>query len=158
LLAVSPILVIYGGQVMTDVPSILFTTVALVIHLRGVKQQRVWLILAGGAVLGLGVNLRETVGFYFPWLVFAPFFAGWKFNARTIGIIAFSILISLILSAGPFAIWFAASPAYRADWYIWLYSTERESARHPIALANLKPFFIYFFLSAPLIFVALPFA
>src|SRR5258708_602893 len=56
LIACSPILVIYGGQVMTDVPSVLFTAAALAIHLRGVKQQRVGLILAGAAVLGLGVN------------------------------------------------------------------------------------------------------
>jgi hypothetical protein len=158
LIAVSPIMVIYGGQVMTDVPSILFTAAALVVHLRGVKQQRVWLILAGAALLGLGVNLRETVGLYLPWLILAPLVVGWKFNRRTIGIIALSLVIFIALAVGPFAIWFAASPAYRADWYIWLHSTARESARHPIALANLRPFLIYFFLSAPLIFVALPFA
>jgi hypothetical protein len=73
LVACSPILVIYGGQVMTDVPSVLFTAAALAVHLRGLKQQRVLLILAGAALLGLGVNLRETVGFYLPWLVVAPF-------------------------------------------------------------------------------------
>ena len=59
MISVSPILVIYGGQVMTEVPSVLFTAVALVVHLRGLKQKRLWLILAGAALLGLGVNLRE---------------------------------------------------------------------------------------------------
>src|SRR2546425_7282004 len=38
MISVSPILVIYGGQVMTEVPSVLFTAVALVVHLRGIKQ------------------------------------------------------------------------------------------------------------------------
>jgi len=158
LVACSPIIVIYGGQVMTDVPSILFTATALAVHLRGVKQNRVWLILGGAALLGLGVNLRETVGFYLPWLILAPFIGGWKFNRRTVGIIATSLLIFFVLAAGPFAVWFAASPAYRSDWYIWLHSTQRESARHPVALANFRPFLIYSLLAAPLIFVALPFA
>jgi len=158
LVACSPILVIYGGQVMTDVPSVLFTAAALAIHLRGVKQQRLWPILAGAAVLGLGVNLRETVGFYFPWLVVAPFVAGLKFNRRTIGIVALSLVVFFLFALGPFAIWFAASPGYRADWYVWLYSTQREAERHPIALASLRPFLIYFFLASPLIFISLPFA
>ncbi|HSQ24498.1 MAG TPA: glycosyltransferase family 39 protein, partial [Pyrinomonadaceae bacterium] len=100
LVACSPILVIYGGQVMTDVPSVLFTAAALVIHLRGVKQQRGWLILAGAAVLGLGVNLRETVGFYLPWLIVAPFAAGFGFNRRTIGIVVCSVAVFLIFAFG----------------------------------------------------------
>lgn len=157
LVACSPILVIYGGQVMTDVPSVLFTAAALAIHLRGVKQQRVWLILAGAAVLGLGVNMRETVGFYLPWLVVAPFVAGLGFNRRTIGIVVCSLVVFLIFAFGPFLIWFGVSQSYRADWYVWLYSTQREAARHPITLANLRPFLIYFFLASPLIFISLPF-
>jgi hypothetical protein len=158
LVALSPIVVIYGGQVMTDVPSLLFTAAALAVHLRGVKQNRVGLTLAGAALLGLGVNLRETVGLYALWLVLAPFVGGWKFKGRTFGVVGFSLFIFLIFAAGPFLIWFGASAAYREDWYIWLHSTAREAERHPIALANLKPFFIYFFLSSPLIAVALPFA
>lgn len=158
LVACSPILVIYGGQVMTDVPSVLFTAAALAIHLRGVKQQRVWLILAGAAVLGLGVNLRETVGLYLPWLIAAPFVAGFGFNRRTIEILVCSLAVFFVFAVGPFAIWFVASPSYRADWYVWLYSTQSEAARHPIAVTNLRPFMIYFFLSSPLIFIALPFA
>jgi 4-amino-4-deoxy-L-arabinose transferase-like glycosyltransferase len=158
LIATSPMLVIYGGQVMTDVPSVLFTAAALTVHLRGVKQQRFWLILAGAALLGLGVNLRETVGFYAPWLVVAPLVGGFKFNGRTVGIVCASLVIFVAVAMGPWAIWFAASPLYRADWYIWLYSTQREEARHPVALANLKPFFLYFVLAAPLIVLSLPLA
>ncbi len=158
LIATSPMLVIYGGQVMTDVPSVLFTALALVVHLRGVKQQRVWLILAGAALLGLGVNLRETVGFYAPWLIVAPLVGGFKFNGRTVGIIAASLAIFVAVAVGPWAIWFAASPLYRADWYIWLYSTQREEARHPVGLANLKPFLLYFLLASPLITAGLPLA
>jgi len=66
-LAFSPVFVLYGGQVMTDVPSVLLLCVALVVHYRGVRQERVWLVFAGAALLGLGVNLRETMGFYAPW-------------------------------------------------------------------------------------------
>src|SRR5262245_14068081 len=109
LAACSPILLIYGGQVMTDLPSVLFTAAALVVHLRGLKQKRVALILAGAAVLGLGVNLRETVGLYSPWLVVAPFVGGMGLNRRTVGIIISSLAVFALFAFGPFAIWYAMS-------------------------------------------------
>src|SRR5438445_814535 len=73
LVALSPILVIYGGQVMTDVPSVFVSTTALIIYLRGVQTKRAWLLLMGALLLGLAVNLRETAAFYLPWLILAPF-------------------------------------------------------------------------------------
>ena len=33
-----------------------------------------------------------------------------------------------------------------------------ESTRHPVALANLRPYLLYFFISAPVLFLTLPFA
>src|SRR5713101_7059083 len=77
LVTFSPVFVLYSGQVMTDIPALLFLTIALIVHLRGLQQQRVWLIMCGVALLGAGVNLRETVGFYVPWLIFAPLVCGW---------------------------------------------------------------------------------
>ena len=158
LVAFSPTLVIYSGQVMTDVPSVLFTASALAVHLRGVKQKRVGLIIAGAALLGLGVNLRETVGLYFPWLILAPFVGGWKLDRRTIAAIGSSLFVFLVMAIGPFAIWFASSVAYRAEWHTWLSSMQREAEKHPIVFASFWPFFVYSFMAAPLIFVALPFA
>ena len=72
LIAFSPVFVLYGGQVMTDVPSVLLLATALIIHMRGMQQKRFWLVLLGAGLLGLGVNLRETMAFYAPWLVLAP--------------------------------------------------------------------------------------
>jgi hypothetical protein len=158
LVALSPMLVIYGGQVMTDVPSVLFSAAALAVHLRGVQRRRVWLILGGAALLGLGVNLRETVGLYLAWLVIAPFAGGWKLDRRTIAVLVGSLLFFFVFAFGIFAVWFASDPVYRAHWHIWLSSMQSESTRHPVGLANLRPFFLYFFLAAPLIFVALPMA
>jgi 4-amino-4-deoxy-L-arabinose transferase-like glycosyltransferase len=158
LVALSPMLVIYGGQVMTDVPSVLFTASALLIHLRGVRKRQIWLILAGAAALGLGVNLRETVGLYLPWLVVAPFVGGWKINARNLVVIGSSLLIFFLFAFGIWTAWFLSDPVYRANWHIWLSSMKSESERHPVGVANLRPFFLYFFLAAPLVFVALPIA
>jgi hypothetical protein len=174
MIACSPILVIYGGQVMTEIPSVLFTAIALVVHLRGINpgvrsvspvesakritKKQVALILAGSALLGLGVNLRETVGLYSPWLVLAPFVAGLGFNRRTIAIVAASLVSFLVFALGPFAIWFFASPVFRLDWHTWLSSMQSESERHPISTSNLKPFLIYFFMCAPLVTTGLPFA
>ena len=36
------------------------------------------MMLTGAALLGLGVNVREPVAFYAPWLVIAPFVCGPK--------------------------------------------------------------------------------
>lgn len=158
MIACSPILVIYGGQVMTEIPSVLFTAIALTVHLRGIQQRRLTLLLVGAAWLGLGVNLRETVGLYAIWLVFAPFVGGYKFKFGAIAGVASSLLIFLIVALGPFAIWYGTSPVFRLDWHTWLSSMQDEAKRHPISAANLKPFLIYFFMCAPLVTVVLPFA
>jgi hypothetical protein len=172
MIACSPILVIYGGQVMTEIPSVLLTAAALVVHLRGLKRsgmgvspidqaqdaRATCLILAGAALLGLGVNLRETVGLYAPWLIFAPFVGGWRFDRRRVAIVASSLVVFAIVAFGPFAIWYQASPAFRLDWHTWLSSMQDEASRHPISVANLKPFLIYFLMCAPLVTVGLPFA
>jgi Dolichyl-phosphate-mannose-protein mannosyltransferase len=157
-LVFSPVFVLYGGQVMTDVPSVLLLSVALIVHYRGVEQRRVWLLLAGAALLGLGVNLRETIGFYAPWLVIAPFVSGWKIRRREVLIVAASCLIMALCASGWFAFWFLTDPYYRAIWFGWRESMRQETARHPITINNLRPYFLYFFVTAPLLMVSLPFA
>ena len=154
----SPVFVLYGGQVMTDVPSVLLLATALIIHLRGIRQNKIWLVLLGAALLGLGVNLRESMGLFMPWLVVAPFVLGWKLERRAIFYVALSCVVFLVLAFGWFAYWFISDPHYRYVWNGWLESMRDESARHPISLSNLKPYVMYFFISAPLVFLTLPFA
>src|SRR5438309_507285 len=158
LVTFSPILVIYGGQVMTDVPSVFLSTAALAVYLRGVQTKRVGLLIAGAIVLGLAVNLRETAGFYLPWLVFAPFVGRWRFDRRTVTTIVACVALFFFVAFGVFALWFATHAGYRATWHVWLDSTRSEAARHPLQLGNLKPFFIYLFLASPLVLIALPIA
>jgi hypothetical protein len=157
-LVCSPVFVLYGGQVMTDVPSVLLLCVALIIHYRGLQQERVWLVLLGAALLGLGVNLRETIGFYAPWLIVAPFVCGWRFRRRQLLIVALSCLIFFLCAAGWFAFWFITDEQYRSMWFGWRESMRQEAARHPVTLENLKPYFAYFFVSTPLLLLSLPFA
>jgi hypothetical protein len=158
LIAFSPVFVLYGGQVMTDVPSVLILATALIIHLRGVQQKRFWLVLLGAALMGLGVNLRETIGFFAPWLVLAPFALGWKFQRREILYVIASGAVFVVLAFGWFGYWFITDPHYRWVWNGWRESMRDESARHPVALANLRPYFVFYFISAPLVFLTLPFA
>ena len=63
LIVFSPVFVLYGGQVMTDVPSVLGACDGADHSLRGVQQRKFWMVLLGAGLLGLGVNLRETMGF-----------------------------------------------------------------------------------------------
>jgi hypothetical protein len=157
-LVFSPVFVLYGGQVMTDVPSVLLLAVALIIHHRGLQRQRFWLVLLGAALLGLGVNLRETMAFYVPWLVVAPFVCGWKFRRRQILIVLSSCLLFSLCATGWFAFWFFTDEHYRSIWYGWRESMLQEAARHPVTLHSLRPYLAYFFISAPLLFISLPFA
>jgi len=156
--AFSPVFVLYGGQVMTDVPSVLLLTLALIIHYRGLQRKRVWMVLLGAALLGLGMNLRETIGFYAPWLVAAPFVCGWKLKRRQVLLIALSCLLFFVCAIGWFAYWFITVDHYRAIWFGWRESMRQETARHPVTLQNLKPYLAYFFVSAPLVFITLAFA
>jgi len=158
LVALSPMLIIYGGQVMTDVPSVLISAAAVLIYLRGVMRQRPWMMLLGAALLGLGVNFRETAGLYFPLLILLPFVGGWKQDRRTVAVIAASAMVFVVCAFGIFGYWYMLDPSYRETWQVWRQSTQSEAARHPVGLANLRTFLIYFFLVAPLMFVALPFA
>src|SRR6266496_2905518 len=151
LVVFSPVFVIYGGQVMTDVPSVLLLVTALIIHLQGVQRRSIWLIVAGAGLLGLGVNLRETIGFYAPWLVVAPFVCGWKFRRRQILIVALSCLIFLLCAIGWFAFWFITDAHYRWIWFGWRESLRQEATRHPVSLHNLWPYLAYFFVTAPLL-------
>ena len=93
LIVCSPVFVLYGGQVMTDVPSVLVLGIALVVHLRGVREKKLWMILLGAGLLGLGVNLRETVAFFLPWLVLAPIVCWGKLRRRELIYIAASFCV-----------------------------------------------------------------
>lgn len=158
LIAFSPVFVLYGGQVMTDVPSVLLLATALIIHMRGLQQKRFWLVLLGAGLLGLGVNLRETMAFYVPWLVLAPFVFGWKFGRREVLYVAASCALFVLLASGWFAYWYITDPIYRSGWYGWRESMREESARHPVVLANLRPYILYYLISAPLVFLTILFA
>lgn len=158
LVAVSPVFILYSGQVMTDVPSVLLVAAGLTVYWRGVQRRSLWLMFAGAAILGAGVNVRETTAFHATWLVAAPFASRWKLGRREVVLIAASILVFLIVAFGWFAFWFVSDPNYGLAWHGWLASMQEEAARHPVRLSNALPFLVFFFLTAPLIFVALPVA
>jgi hypothetical protein len=157
MLSLSPVFIIYSGQVMTDVPALLFLGTALVVHLRGIRKRNIWLVLLGAALLGTGVNLRETIAFYSPWLVVAPFVCGWRLGRRELAYVALSGVIFLIFALGGFAYWIS-DPEYQRAWHGWRESMRSESALHPVRIHNLLPFFIYLFVTSPLVIITLPFA
>ena len=158
LVTFSPVFVMYSGQVMTDVPALLLLAVALIIHLRGIRQRRVWLVMFGAALLGMGVNLRETVAFYSPWLVFAPFVCGWRANRRGLFLVALSCLVFLFFASSSFAYWFLGDPNYRAAWFGWLEATRAEAALHPISIRTVWPWLAFFLATSPLVLITLPLA
>jgi hypothetical protein len=159
LVAASPIFVIYSGQVMTDVPSLLLVAVALIIHLRGLKSRRIWLVLAGAVLLGAGVNMRETVAFYAPWLAFAPLVYGWKLRGKDLMWTLAACVIFLILALAPWAFLYASDVNnYRAAWQGWRETMNQEVARHPVQIRNVGPFMLFFFALSPMTLVALPVA
>jgi hypothetical protein len=155
LVTFSPVVILYSGQVMTDVPALLLTSLALIVHLRGLKQKRVWLVILGAALLGAGVNLRETVAFYGTWLVFAPFVCGWRPNRGLLVVILSGVVFAIFAGSG-FAYWFLSDPSYRAAWYGWRESMRVESALHPISIRNVWPWLLFFLATSPLVLLTLP--
>ena len=159
LVALSPSYIVYSGQVMTEIPSLLLLAVALTIYLRGVRKESVWMMLAGACLLGADVNMRETVGFYAPWLVVAPFACGWRYGRREVASVALALIVFLLFALGPFALWFwTDAGGFRLSWYSWLATGREEAARHPVRLVNALPFLLFFFMTSPFVALALPFA
>jgi 4-amino-4-deoxy-L-arabinose transferase-like glycosyltransferase len=159
MLALSPIFIVYSGQAMTETPSLLLLSVALTMHLRGVRAQKIWQALAGAALLGLCVNIREPVGFFGLWLVLAPACYGWKPGRRELLLTALGCAIFLLCALAPFAVWWLLDVGgYRQSWYGWVASMRAESALHPVRPANLLPFTQLFFITAPVAVAVLPFA
>ncbi|HEX9919502.1 MAG TPA: glycosyltransferase family 39 protein, partial [Pyrinomonadaceae bacterium] len=108
MLALSPIFIVYSGQAMTETPSLLLLTVALTMHLRGVRARKIRQVMLGAALLGLCVNVREPVGFFGLWLVVAPACYGWKLRRRELLLTAFACALFLVCALGPFAAWWLA--------------------------------------------------
>jgi|GEM_PF-288807 len=163
LLALSPFYIIYSGQAMTEIPSLLLMAVALTLHLKGLRTKRAVWVLTGAALLGLSVNVREAALLYAPWLLVAPLVCGWKLGwkseRREIIITILAGLVFLACAFGPFALllWSDINN-YRWSWHGWVESSRMESARHPVSLSNMRPLLQFFFVASPLVFLALPFA
>jgi hypothetical protein len=159
LVALSPSYIVYSGQVMTEIPSILLLGVSLTVYLRGVRTKRVWLIFLGAALLGADVNMRETVAFYAPWLVVAPLACGWKRGRREAITVASAVFVFLFFAFAPFITWFwTDAGGFRASWHGWRETMQDEAARHPLKLSNALPFLLFFFITSPPVTLALPFA
>jgi hypothetical protein len=157
LLTFSPFYVIYSGQAMTEIPSILLLAVALTLHLRGLRRRSMWMVLAGASLLGAGVNLREGVALYGVWLALAPFVCGWRWSARDVLLTAASCALFFIFALGPFAYWYLMDVnGYAGKWHGWVESTKMESALHPVSLANFRMLLYWFFVASPLVLVTLP--
>jgi hypothetical protein len=160
MLALSPFFIVYSGQAMTETPSILLLCVALVMHLRGLRGRVSWQVLAGAALLGLCVNIREPVGFFGVWLLLAPHCCyGWKLKGRELFLTALACALFLTCALAPFALWWLLDVrGYRLAWYGWLASMRAESSVHPVKLSNFVPFIQLFLIAAPAALLALPFA
>jgi hypothetical protein len=159
LVALSPSYIVYSGQVMTEIPSLLLLGIALTLYLRGVLTKRVWMMLLGAGILGADVNVRETVAFYAPWLLVAPFACGWRRGRREAVTVALAVVVFLLFAFAPFILWFwTDAGGFRASWHGWRETMQDEAARHPLKLKNALPFMLFFFLTSPFVTLALPFA
>src|SRR4030095_14840777 len=77
---------------------------------------------------------------------------------RQILVVGISVLVFVICAIGWFAFWFITDAHYRWIWFGWRESMAQENARHPVTLQSLRPYLGYFFVSAPLVLLSLPFA
>ncbi len=159
LLVLSPFFIIYSGQVMTEIPSLLFVAVALTIHLSGLHTQRFIMVVFGAALLGVSVNVREAPLLYFPWLIVGPYSCGWRWNRNEIKTTIIACFAFSACAFGPFLFLFATNfGSFRFAWLDWLHATQTESSRHPINVGNFGTLIGSFFAAAPLVFLVFPLA
>jgi 4-amino-4-deoxy-L-arabinose transferase-like glycosyltransferase len=166
LIASSPLFIMYSGQAMTEIPSLLLLAVALTIHLRGLRRRSLLMTLAGAALLGLGVNVREAAILYGPWLVLAPLVVNSKFRWRELPsrklwiellrgellTTALACLVFFICAFAPFAYFYLLDvDNYQKAWHGWAESTRIESARHPPSFGNFRILLLNFFIACPLL-------
>ena len=157
LLALSPFYVIYSGQAMTEIPSLLLLAVALVVHIRGLRRGSVPLVLLGAALLGVGNNVREVAALYGVWLILGPLAFRWKVDARNLAITAAACVVFFLCALGPWCYYyFADVGGYQKAWHGWVESMRSEESAHPVSVRNFVPLFFFFFIAAPLVLVALP--
>ncbi|MBD0370872.1 MAG: hypothetical protein ICV60_08565 [Pyrinomonadaceae bacterium] len=159
LLALSSFFIIYSGQVMTEIPSILLLGLGLLVHLRGLQRKSLWVVIAGACLMGLSVNLREGTALYGVWLVLAPFSCGWKLGRREIMTIALACAVFFLFAVGGFAFFYLANVGnYRYEWRAAFESLRAESLRHPVRLENMLTLLWYFLLAGPVALLCFPFA
>jgi hypothetical protein len=159
LLMLSPYFILYSGQVMTEIPSLLLLGIALIIHLRGLQSRSFSAVIIGAAVLGASANVREAALLYFPWLILGPYSCGWRLRQREIRTTIIACVVFLACAFGPFLVLMVTNVwNYRWAWHSWLEASRSESARHPVSLNDLEPLLRYTFVAAPLVFVAFPLA
>jgi hypothetical protein len=157
LLALSPFFILYSGQAMTEIPSLLLLGAALTVHLRGLRKRKLWLVFLGAALLGTGNNVREVAAIYGVWLVAAPFACGWRFNRRDLLLVAATCAVFFACAFVPWLIYyFGDVGGYREGWHGWVESMRMEEGLHPVSVRNFVPLFLFFFIAAPLVLVALP--
>jgi hypothetical protein len=159
LVALSPFYVIYSGQAMTEIPSLLALAAGLTIYNRGIKFKRTLYILLGALILGASVNIRELAALYAPWLVIAPLVYGWRLTRHNVSVVLAACVVFCVAAFAPFATWYLLDiQDYRLWWHGWVASTQAETARHPVTLANFRFLLLYFFIAAPVAMLLLPFA
>ncbi|MFL6211999.1 MAG: glycosyltransferase family 39 protein [Pyrinomonadaceae bacterium] len=157
LLALSPFFIIYAGQAMTEIPSLVLLTWGLALNLRGMQERRASFILLSAVLLGLSVNVRESVAIYGLWLALAPLVFRWKIDARTLILTGAACMLFFVCALGPFATFYLFDISnYRASWYGWLASMHMEEAVHPVTPVNFLMLAFFFFVSAPLVLITLP--
>jgi hypothetical protein len=144
---------------MTEIPSLLLLSVALTIHLRGLRRRSTPLVILGAALLGLGNNVREVAALYGVWLLVGAYACGWRFRPRDLLITALACVVFFVCAFAPFLAYYLGDiHNYRAGWYGWVESMRSEESVHPVRLKNFVPLFFFFFVAAPLALVSLPFA
>jgi hypothetical protein len=159
MLALSPFYVLYSGQAMTEIPSLLLLSVALTIHLRGLRRRSTPLVILGAALLGAGNNVREVAALYGVWLLVGAYACGWRFNRRDTSVTALACVVFFVCAFAPFLAYYLGDiHNYRAGWYGWVESMRSEESVHPVRLRNFAPLFFFFFVAAPLALATLPFA
>jgi hypothetical protein len=137
MVAGSPVYVIYGGMVMTEIPMLLASLSGLLVYQRGIDERRAALLLLGGAICGVAIGVREQASVLCaPYLVLAPLVVPRERRPRLAHLLLAWTTAAAVLAAAPL-VWSLTDPSYLPTIRGWLRFMREEKLRHPLALVNL---------------------
>lgn len=132
MIALSPFYIAYSGRVMSEIPAFLILSWSLWLLFRSLRNANTRGFLAGAALVGLSVNMREF-GLFYLWIIpVVAHFYGLSWKRSLVG-----LAIAVVTALSGFLLWAAFSPEYYLPAVVkWWTLSAKERRIHNVTSEN----------------------